>query len=276
MSVNEVAHTVFYGRAGDPNDLAMPGSKAIGEALARQSGISPVFIGTPKPALNGSWQQEMDAAMPELRAMQRRFEEVFRSKALSVAATGRCVVSLATLPVVAKYHPGVCVVWFDAHADLNTPDVSASGYLGGMALAGPLGLWDSGLGSGLRPEQIVLVGQRDIDPSESLLIARHNITCLQAGEGLAERLQQAIGGRAVYVHLDCDVLEPGIVPTDYVIAGGLTLAELKGCCEVLACQPFVGIEIAEFQYCREGQEDVVSPEPLLEALSPLLNRERMR
>ena len=271
--MNEVAYTVFCGRAGDPNDLAMPGSKAIGEALARQSGISPVIIGTPEPALNSSWQEELDAAMSGLRAMQHRFEEVFRSEAISVAATGRCVVSLSTLPVVAKYHPDICVVWFDAHADLNTPEVSASGYLGGMALAGPLGLWDPGLGSGLKPEQIVLVGQRDIDPSESLLIARHNITCIKPGEGLAERLQQAIAGRALYVHLDCDVLEPGIVPTDYVIDGGLTLAELKECCEVIATQRFVGIEIAEFQHRWKGLEEAASPVPLLEALSPILKRE---
>lgn len=268
--MNEVAYTVFYGRAGDPNDLAMPGSKAIGEALARRTGVTPVVIGAPEPALNSGWQEELDAAMPNLRAVQRRFEEVFQSKAISVSATGRCVVSLSTLPVVAKYHPGVCVVWFDAHADLNTPDISASGYLGGMALAGPLGLWDSGLGDGLKPDQIVLVGQRDIDPCESVLITRHNITCIKPGEGLADRLQQAIAGRAVYVHLDCDVLEPGIVPTDYAIEGGLTLTELRACCEVIAAHSFAGIEIAEFQHSWQGQEDAVLPNPLLEALAPLI------
>lgn len=273
MSDKSVALTVFYGRAGDPNDLAMPGSKAIGDALARRTGIRPVMIGSPEPALKGHWQEELDAAMPNLRAIQQRFEEVFHNQAISVAATGRCVVSLATLPVVAKYHPGVCVVWFDAHADLNTPDISTSGYLGGMALAGPLGLWDAGFGSGLRPDQIVLVGQRDIDAGESELIARHNITCIKPGKGMVDQLQQAVAGRAVYVHLDCDVLEAGIVPTDYTVAGGLTLADLRECCEALASQTCVGIEVAEFQQSWEPYGEAASPESLLEAVAALLGVE---
>ncbi|WP_275477567.1 arginase family protein [Aureimonas ureilytica] len=41
----------------------------------------------------------------------------------------RCAVSIATLPVVAKHHPDACVVWFDTHADLNTPESTTSGYL---------------------------------------------------------------------------------------------------------------------------------------------------
>jgi len=58
---------------------------------------------------------------------------------------------------------------------LNTPDVTTTGYLGGLALAGPAGLWDSGLGSGLKLDQIVLVGQRDLDPYEQELIDRYGI-----------------------------------------------------------------------------------------------------
>ena len=58
------------------------------------------------------------------------------------------------------------MVWFDAHADLNTPSTTPTGYLGGLALSGPLGWWNSGLGAGLQPRNAVLVGVRDVDTHE--------------------------------------------------------------------------------------------------------------
>ncbi|MGL5009086.1 MAG: arginase family protein, partial [Paracoccaceae bacterium] len=161
--------------------------------------------------------------------------------------------------------------WFDSHADLNTPDASTTGFLGGMALSGPLGLWDSGLGAGLRPDQIILVGQRDLDPFEQALIDDRAIPHIRPTDDLATALHRAIAGRAVYMHLDCDVLDPGIVPTDYSCPGGLSLADLNACAAVIAAHPFVGIEIAEFQIAWNAGGEPVSPQPLLGALRPLLN-----
>ncbi len=265
-----VSYTVFWGRAGDHNDLAMPGAKAIGAALRLRTGIIPTVIGTPQPALNIGWRAELDAALPELRQLQSRFDEVMAAGAVSIAATSRCAVSLATLPAIARYNPSACIVWFDAHGDLNPPEASPTGYLGGLALAGPLGLWDSGLGAGLRLDQIVLVGQRDLDPYERDLIATHHIPHIRPGGDLAAELRAAISGRPVYVHFDCDVLEPGIVPTDYRVDGGLTLEDVRTCCDVIAEGAFVGIEIAEFQNSWEAGGEPVSPVVLLDALEAIL------
>lgn len=263
-------YTVFQGRAGDHNDLAMPGAAAIGRALARRLGVDPVVLGTPEPALNTGWEAELQAALPALLQVQERFEAIFAAGARSVAATSRCAVSLATLPVVARHHPDVCVVCFDSHADLNTPEATTTGYLGGLALAGPAGLWSSGLGAGLTLGQIILVGERDLDPFEVDLIARYEIPHIKPGEDFASRLRAAIAGRPVYVHLDCDVLNPGIVPTDYVHADGLSLADLALCAQVLAEHRCVGLEIAEFQISFAPGGPAVSPDPLLDALAPLL------
>lgn len=249
----------------------MPGALAIGDEFERRTGISPVIIGIPEPALNVGWREELDAALPLLEEMQSRFDDVLAEGAVSIAATSRCAVSLATLPTVAKHHPLACIVWLDAHADLNTPEMSATGYLGGLALAGPLGLWDTGLGGGLSLQQVVLVGQRDLDPYELELIRLNRIPHIKPGDDLTAELKAAIAGRPVYVHLDCDVLEPGIVPTDYRHAGGLSLEDLRACCEVMAEHDFVGIEIAEFQNAWEIDGSPVSPSALLDALEPLLD-----
>lgn len=112
------------------------------------------------------------------------------------------------------------MVWFDAHADINTPANTTSGYLGGLALSGPLGLWDSGFGNGLDTKNTVLAGTRDIDPPEAKLIENTDLTLVSPGDDFGQRLSVAVAGRPVYVHLDCDVLEPHIVPTDYHVSGG--------------------------------------------------------
>lgn len=74
----------------------------------------------------------------------------------------------------------------------------------------------------------------------------------------------------MYVHLDCDVLEPGIVPTDYVHAHGLTLQDLRAACAVIAEGEVVGVEIAEFQNSWVAGGPPVSPVPLIRALEPLI------
>ncbi|MGL4234884.1 arginase family protein [Tabrizicola sp.] len=270
MVVRKTAYTVFLGRLGDRNDLAMQGARAIGEAFARRTGVKPVVIGAPEPARSQGWREDLDAALPALRQMQTRIDDLMSDGATSIAVAGRCAVSLATLPAVMKHNPSACVVWFDSHADLNTPDATTTGYLGGLVLAAPAGLWDSGLGAGLRLHQIILVGQRDLDPFEQDLIDRHDITHIAPQGDLVMALRKAIAGRAVYVHLDCDVLNPGIVPTDYVCEGGLSLADLQDCCRVIAEHDVIGIEIAEFQNAWTPGGEAVSPDPLLDALGPLL------
>jgi arginase family enzyme len=249
----------------------MQGAMAIGEALARRTGKAPFVIGSPETALNVGWRVELEAALPLLRQVQARFDAVMENRAISIAATSRCAVALATLPAVAKHHPSVCVIWFDAHADLNTPEATISGYLGGLALAGPAGLWSSGLGAGLRLDQIVLVGARDLDSFEQELIDQHRIPVIMPGSDMARDLRDAIAGRPVYVHLDCDVLNPGIVPTDFVVEGGMSLDDLQACAAVISEHDFVGIEIAEFQNVWEPGGKEVSPDPLLDALAPVLS-----
>lgn len=266
------ALTIFQGRVGDHNDLAIPGARSIGEHLSKLFGLAAVSIGHPEPALNKDWRTELDHALPTLQAIQQHFKDILAKGAKPLSATSRCAASLATLPVMSAFHKGVCIVWFDAHADLNTPASTTSGYLGGLALSGPAGLWDSGLGAGTAFEDLVLVGQRDLDPFEVELIESGKVCHIPPGASLAENLRLAIAGRAVYVHLDCDVLEPGIVPTDYVHPNGLTLEDLQSACEVLAECEVVGLEIAEFQNSWVVDGPPVSPEPLLQSLMPLLRK----
>jgi len=160
-------------------------------------------------------------------------------------------------------------VWFDAHGDSNLPSSNAVPYLGGMVLTGAAGHWDSGLGAGLNLSNVVLVGARDLDPHEKELIAAGQLKVVEVGPNLPERLSAVVGARDVYVHLDCDVLEPGIVPIEYQVTGGLTLENLRACAIALARRKIIGVEVAEFESeWLDGRP--ASPDRLVDAIAPLL------
>lgn len=268
---SRVALTHFAGRAGDHNDRAMAGSPFIAGELGARLGVEPVVIGAPEPAQDAGWRSELHTAYPALASLQERYEEILASGAVPATALSRCAVALATLPAIARHHPQAAVVWFDAHADINTPATTTTGYLGGLALSGPLGLWDSGLGAGLAGVNAILVGTRDIDPAEQELIDRGIVSLVPPGEDIADRIRAAVAGRPVYVHLDCDVLEPGIVPTDYHVPGGLALDELRATAEALSAGQVVGVEIGELEADAAPQRTLAAARLIVDAMQPLLD-----
>lgn len=269
---NRIGLTAYCTRAGDHNDLAMAGALSVGRALSDRLDIPVATIGEPETALNTAWGAELVAAKPALSELIDHLEGLFSRQRAPLLALSRCAASLATLPVVMRHRPDACVVWLDAHGDLNTPSTSPTGYLGGMALAGPAGLWDSGFGDGLPLASIILVGVRDLDPAEQALVDAGMLKLVPPKGDCLAQLRTALGGRPAYVHLDCDVLEPGIVPTDYRVPGGFTLAELGDLCRVLAEVEIVGIEIAEFENAWAGNGLPASPATLLDALEPAIAR----
>ena len=78
--------------------------------------------------------------------------------------------------------------------------------------------------------------------------------------------------RPVYVHIDCDVLEPGAVLTDYIVPDGLTLADLRQTAEVLAESEIVGIGIGEFEAEPDSDDAAESAANLFDELEPILQR----
>lgn len=264
----QAALTVFSAWDRDPAGRGVAGAVSLGRELGRRLGLEPFSIDEPGPAGESS-ADPLEAARPGLRALAARYEELLAASRIPVTAFSRCPAALATLPVVAKHHPEAAILWFDAHPDLNTPDTSATGYFGGLSLAGPMGRWDSGLGQGVAARNVILVGARDIDPPEKHFIGERLIKVVAPGPGLPARLSAAIGGRPVYVHFDCDVLEPGIVPLDYEVPGGLDLGDLRAAAEVIGKHELTGIEIGEFEAPQEGGSQ---PGPLVESFWPALSR----
>jgi arginase family enzyme len=143
-----------------------------------------------------------------------------------------------------------------------------------LVISGAAGLWDSGLGAGVDLANLVLVGGRDLDPCEQALVDEGRLTLVMAGPDLARRLRDVVANRPVYVHLDCDVLEPGVVPSEYQVPGGLTLSDLDNAAAMLAECELVGLEVAEFE--AEWPDGTPGdPKLLVGALVPLLELARL-
>lgn len=263
------ALTIYQGRSADRTPFALPGARVLGDLLAQDIGQVPTTIGTGAHVPATQWQGELRDARADLVGLGDDIDRRLRRGHRPLTVLTRCAAAVATLPIVARHRPDACVVWFDAHADLNTPQSSPSGYLGGMVLAAATGLWDSGLGGGLSVPQIVLVGVRDVDRPEQHLIDTGGLRLVTAKDAGGAALRRAIAGRPVYVHLDVDVLDAGLLPTDFSVPGGLQWADLHRACEVIADHDVVGLEIAELEWRGSPIEDEGRAQ-LVAALAPLL------
>ncbi|RYF27524.1 MAG: arginase [Comamonadaceae bacterium] len=98
------------------------------------------------------------------------------------------------------------VLWFDAHADANTPESTPSGNLHGMPVAcllghGPAGLTRLAGTTALLPGQIGLIGVRSVDATEKRFVNEHGI------EVYDMRTIDELGMRAVIAELAVDLLE---------------------------------------------------------------------
>lgn len=131
---------------------------------------------------------------------------------------GTCGVEVAPVEYLNERYGGdLAVIWIDGHADLNTPESSPSGHFHGMVLRTLLGDGPSALSTHvshpLMPDQVFLVGPRDLDQPEQHYIDTHPVTWMR-DEAFAspQRLMDAIVAKGfghVYIHFDVDVVSPG-------------------------------------------------------------------
>jgi arginase len=156
--------------------------------------------------------------------------------------------------------PGLSVVYFDAHADLNQPSESPSGALHGMVLRHLLGDGDvelvSLLGANLKPEQIRYRGLRECDEAETEMIERLRI--------IREPINALPPEESIYIHLDLDVLDPTEFPhTMYPTPGGPSIAELNtAIMTLMETGRVVGVAITEC--AAQTDAELIPLRPLLE------------
>ncbi|MGI9536216.1 MAG: arginase [Desulfocapsaceae bacterium] len=140
-------------------------------------------------------------------------------------------------------HDGECgLIWIDAHGDFNTPETSETGNIHGMALAilfgrGPHELVDVGRkGAKLKPEQVVLVGPRQLDENEKeslrdsgcTIFTMRDIDERGMSNVIAQALEKLSECQHIHVSLDMDSIDPNEAPgVGTPVAGGLSYREAQ-------------------------------------------------
>ncbi|HEY2352289.1 MAG TPA: arginase [Candidatus Acidoferrum sp.] len=153
-------------------------------------------------------------------------------------------------------------IWLDAHGDMNTPESSPSGNVHGMPLAAVMGYGAAelvdllGFKPKVEPQNIVLVGVRDLDMQERRLVKKSGVRVFtmrdidERGmrEVMADALKYATDDTdGIAVSLDMDFVDPSDAPgVGTPVRGGVTYREAHLVMEMIAdSDAMVSMEIVE-------------------------------
>jgi arginase len=145
---------------------------------------------------------------------------------------------------------------------MNTPDTTTSGNIHGMPLAALLGhgprelVAIAGEEPALRPENVAIIGVRDVDRSETSLVTRAGVKVYTMSDlderGTAACVREAFqlvskGTAGVHLSFDLDGVDPQDAPgVGTPVPGGLTVRESHLICESAArTGRLVGMEMVE-------------------------------
>lgn len=157
--------------------------------------------------------------------------------------------SIGSIAGISKHYENLGVIWYDAHGDLNTLESSPSGNIHGMPLRALLGEGDEGLTSiggyknKVKPENVVLIGMRDLDEGEKKYIKEAGILTytmadidrLGMGKVISETIEYLKDKTdGIHLSLDVDALDPVETPgTGTIVPGGATYRESHLAMEML-------------------------------------------
>ncbi|KAK6461592.1 arginase [Scheffersomyces coipomensis] len=170
-------------------------------------------------------------------------KESLSNEQLPITIGGDHSIGTATVSAALEHNEDTCVLWIDAHADINTPLTTESGNLHGCPISFILGIdkhsyppdfdW---VPSKLKPNKLVFIGLRDVDEGEKKILREHNVPAFSMyhidkygiGKVIEMALDKVNPDRKFPIHLsyDVDAIDPSFVPaTGTRVEGGLSLRE---------------------------------------------------
>jgi len=209
---------------------------------------------------------------------------------LPVTLGGDHSLAMGTVSGTLDAYPDACLIWIDAHADINTIASTDSGNIHGMPVSFLLGLNsqaeinalqlpatqsshpDEGAPfSWLKPRldasRVVYIGLRDVDAGEKKILKDNSIKAFSMHEvdryGIGKVMEMALDhvnpdrDRPIHLSFDVDALDPTVAPsTGTPVRGGLTFREGHYICEaVYETGLLVALDIMEV---NPSLEDVIS------------------
>lgn len=159
--------------------------------------------------------------------------------------------ALGSISGVSRAYKNFAVIWMDAHGDINTHDTSESGNIHGMPLAKLMNVGYKDLtnvyfeGQKVNPENVFILGARDLDPGEIQLIKDLKLNVYSADEinekGIDVVVQKVLDTlkarniEAIHLSFDLDFIDSKYVPgTGTPVAGGVSIEDTKKALKMIA------------------------------------------
>ena len=190
-------------------------------------------------------------------------------------------IASATISAAASHYKDVGVIWVDAHADCNTPEISVSKNYHGMPLSHVLGLFReetafSWLTQTIGMRSVVLIGIRDVDTDEQTLIDFKKIKYYTMSEvnkkGIKQVMDEAmdfIGSKKVHMSLDVDGIDPTLVPgTGTAVESGLLMQDMEHIIDRLKEKgdDFVSMDLVEVNFEIEREKTLATVNSLIQKI----------
>jgi arginase len=274
------ALVVLRCRTSDRTPGAGAGAEALGRELGERLGIEPRIVGSAGDPHIADWSDDLRDSRGCILEAGGQVDDALTGDAFPILLASDCSICLTTLAAVARHEPGAWFAWLDAHGDFNTPDTTPSGFLGGMCLAAACGRWEtspymfpaptSGGRSdeelafrarypAIDPARVVMCGVRDLDSGERAELDFAGIGTLRPSE-LPDRLR----GEPVYIHLDLDVLDPEVLPSQFPAPRGMSASGLRTLlAELAGSARLIGVEITALESPEHVDLVASAVEPLL-------------
>ncbi len=226
----------------------------------------------------------LDPIVQVAEDLAQQVTDALRSDEFPLILGGDHSIALGSISGVANVHRQVGIIWVDAHADFNTEETTPSGNVHGMVLAALSGVGNPrlthvcGWAPKLNPENIVVIGARDLDPGEQKLLRTHHVHVFTMSDidryGISDVLSQAVAiagqHHAIHLSLDMDSLDPREAPgVGTPVRGGLSYREAHLAMEMIAdSQHLVSMDVVEVNSIldRENATARLAVELILSAL----------
>ncbi|MFK8015621.1 MAG: arginase [Gammaproteobacteria bacterium] len=261
------------GTDGGPSAVRIAGLSAslrkLGYEVERESDI-------PVPAMETRVAKRKEARFKDeihsvCVALCEQTDDALNAGFVPLVIGGDHSIAMGTVSGVAAHYAraqqDIGLIWFDAHGDMNLPGISPSGNVHGMPLSHLLGRGDEDLaGIGgicptVKPENVVLIGIRDIDDGERQIIHESGITTFTMRDidelGMTAVCRKALevvttNTAGFHVSFDVDGCDPSVIPgSGTLVPGGVSFREahqlLENCAdtgkmlsmEVVELNPFL-------------------------------------
>lgn len=175
-------------------------------------------------------------------------KEVVKKGRFPLFIGGDHSIAVGTVAAVTNDEP-TGLIWIDAHGDFNTPATSPSGNIHGMPLAVLIGEGHDSLvnvghsGAKIHPDNVVMIGQRDLDINEKKRLKKTGITVFtmrdideQGISSVANKaLMKLVHLKRIHLTVDMDALDPVEAPgVGTPVPGGISYREAHLLMEILA------------------------------------------